>query len=496
MFNSNRLALPLISIVATLTMLGSSNEALALQRGDNNSQVRNLQSCLKRLGYFNGPVNGNFASMTEAAVRRFQRANRISAIGKVGPRTQAALQRRCGSGRARSGVSQNDCQRGLRYGCDGAAVRTLQRNLRTLRVYTGPITGRFRELTRDAVIRFQRREGINPIGIVGPRTREAIRVGLQGRFTPRIQPTLRDRICDLNRETITVGCSGEWVKLIQERLKNLGYFTGDATSYYGQITRNAVLRFQQVNGIPVSGDVDRRTWFAIDRGIQSTGTRPQDILKVGDRGSQVGNLQQQLKQLGYFFGNITNFYDSSTQDAVARFQQAYGLLVTGSVDRRTSEMIDRVWRNIPRRGRGGRRDPNFIPLQFGDENQRVKQVQEVLGRRGLLTVVPTGYFGDLTRNAVIAFQQFERLRPTGIVDEETWKRLGLRIAREKRYVVVIPLRDPDIYDRVLQVLPSARVEESRLGRYVNAGEYNERIEAQRRSELLRQRDFDARVEYF
>jgi peptidoglycan hydrolase-like protein with peptidoglycan-binding domain len=97
---------------------------------------------------------------------------------------------------------------------------------------------------------------------------------------------------------------------------------------------------------------------------------------------------------------------------------------------------------------------------------------------------------------VIAFQNFERLPATGVVDEQTWKRLGFSISREKRYVVVIPLRNPDIFNRVRQLIPGARVEESRRGKYVNAGEYNQRSEAQRQSEILRDRDFDARVDYF
>ena len=88
MSNNSRLALPLISVVSTLTILGSPSEALALKRGDNNSQVKNVQSCLKRLGYFNGPENGNFGPMTEAAVKKFQQASRISAIGIVGPKPQ------------------------------------------------------------------------------------------------------------------------------------------------------------------------------------------------------------------------------------------------------------------------------------------------------------------------------------------------------------------------------------------------------------------------
>lgn len=471
-------------------MLGSYNEALALQRGDNNSQVRNLQSCLKRLGYFKGPVNGNFASMTEAAVRRFQRANGISAIGKVGPKTRRALQRRCPRGRS---ASKPNCQRGLRYGCDGPAVRRLQRNLRQLGVYSGPITGRFRDLTRNAVIRFQRQNGIDPIGVVGPRTREAIGIGLERIRQPIPQPNPIDRVdrgfCDLNREIITIGCRGDWVTRIQQRLKDLRYFDGNPTGYFGTLTRNAVSRFQQAYRLRVTGEVDSRTWLAM---IDRSPSQP-DNLRIGSTGPRVTTLQQKLKELGYFYGNATSFFDRSTQEAVARFQQAYGLPVTGTVDWRTSQTIDREWRNS-QTGRGGSSD--FIPLQFGDENQRVKQLQEVLRQRGLLTVIPTGYFGTLTRNAVLAFQRFERLRETGIVDEQTWRRLGLRISREKRYVVVIPLRNRDIINQVLEYVPTARIDKSRLGDFVNAGEYNERSEAQRQSDLMRDRGFDARVDYF
>lgn len=493
MFENSRLTLPLISVVTSLTMLGSSSAALALQRGDNNSEVRNVQSCLKRLGYFNGPVNGNFGSMTEAAVRKFQQASRISAIGKVGPKTQAALQRRC----ARSGVSKNDCRRGLRSGCDGAAVRTLQRNLRTLRVYNGPVTGKFRELTKNAVIKFQRQKGINPIGIVGPRTREAIRLGLNPPVKPRPDPTPQTgRFCDYRTEVISIGCRSQWVRQMQQRLKDLGYFRGNLTGYFGEVTRNSVVSFQQNNRLPVTGIVDSRTW-----GMMSSPNNsqilppilppPNSFLGVGSRGPQVTILQQNLTRLRYFYGVPTGVFDRSTEDAVRRFQQDYRLPVTGNVDPATSRAIDTVLRS-----RGG---SDSIQLQIGDDNQRVKKLQEALRERGLLTVIPTGYFGDLTRNGVIAFQRYQGLPVTGIVNEQTWKKLGLsssRQKREKRYVVVIPLGNSDIYNQVRQLLPSAKVEESRLGKYVNAGEYNQRSEAQRLSEILRDRDFDARVEYF
>ncbi|MGB7377529.1 MAG: peptidoglycan-binding protein [Rivularia sp. (in: cyanobacteria)] len=494
MSNNSRLTLPWISLVTTLTILGSSSEVLALQRGDNNSQVKNVQSCLKRLGYFNGPVNGNFGPMTENSVKRFQQASRISAIGKVGPRTQAALQRRCGSG-GRT-VSANDCQRGLRSGCDGTAVRELQQNLRTLGVYNGPVTGRFRQLTRNAVVNFQRRNGINPIGVAGPQTQRAIRLALNSQpVNPPSNKTPIGRSCDYRTEIIGFGCQGDWVRQLQQRLKALNYFNGNPTGYFGEVTTNAVLRFQQDNRLPTTGTVDAITWGRIVNSSPTVTTPilPDSIITVGSRGSQVITLQQNLKQLGYFYGNPDGVYDRSTQDAVVRFQQSYGLPTTGNVDGRTSQTILQVLRS---RGGGMGGSSDFEPIYPGENSPKVEKLQKRLLELGLLKANPTGYFGPLTREGLLAFQRYQGLSETGFVDEQTWQKLGFNSSRDKRYVIVVPLRSPDIYNRVLQYIPSAQVGKSRLGDFVNAGEYNERDVAQRQSQFLRDRGLDARVEYF
>ncbi|MGF1674364.1 MAG: peptidoglycan-binding protein, partial [Rivularia sp. (in: cyanobacteria)] len=310
MFDNKRFTLPLISLVTVLS-IGSSKEAFGLERGDNNAQVRDVQSCLQKLGYFSGPVNGNFGSMTETAVKKFQQASGISAIGKVGPQTQAALQRRCGGGRNDRVSNPNNCQNGLRNGCSGAAVSKLQQDLKTLGFYNGPITGRFLQVTTDAVIRFQRQKGINPIGVVGPQTSQAIRLALNN--SPQ-NPTT-GRFCDYNREIITIGCRSDWVRQLQQTLKDLNYFTGNPTGYFGETTRDAVIRFQQDNRLPVTGSVNSTTWGAISRASR-TNLPPSIIMGLGSRGSQVTALQQNLKQLNYFYGNPTGFFDNSTQEAV------------------------------------------------------------------------------------------------------------------------------------------------------------------------------------
>lgn len=64
---------------------------LFLQEGTSGSEVLELQKKLTSLGYFSGPLNGNFGPMTKAAVAAFQRAHGVSAVGYVGPSTRAML---------------------------------------------------------------------------------------------------------------------------------------------------------------------------------------------------------------------------------------------------------------------------------------------------------------------------------------------------------------------------------------------------------------------
>ena len=56
------------------------------------------------------------------------------------------------------------------------------------------------------------------------------------------------------------GSRGDEVRQIQQRLKDLGYFTEEVTTFYGEVTEEAVSAFQYVASLSVTGEVDGATY--------------------------------------------------------------------------------------------------------------------------------------------------------------------------------------------------------------------------------------------
>lgn len=86
----------IVAIIILTFFLGIStymNSARAqnLAWGSKGDEVRELQTRLQRWGYYDGPISSIYGEQTFEAVKRFQRANGLTADGVVGPQTRAAL---------------------------------------------------------------------------------------------------------------------------------------------------------------------------------------------------------------------------------------------------------------------------------------------------------------------------------------------------------------------------------------------------------------------
>jgi peptidoglycan hydrolase-like protein with peptidoglycan-binding domain len=129
-------------------------------------RVLQIQRLLQRHG-IRLHADGWYGQETEVAVRQFQRSHGLPADGIVGPATSVALHR---APRSVELIRQLGLQRSPLSGQDVVAI---QRALRRAG-YRVAVDGHFGPQTEVAVTGFQRRKGLHPDGVVGPRTRNAL----------------------------------------------------------------------------------------------------------------------------------------------------------------------------------------------------------------------------------------------------------------------------------------------------------------------------------
>ncbi|RFU61164.1 C40 family peptidase [Peribacillus glennii] len=146
----------------------------------------------------------------------------------------------------------------------------------------------------------------------------------------------------LGDKTLKSGMTHSDVKQLQEVLKKKGYFKNSkTTTYFGSVTKNAVVNFQKKHRLSADGIAGKNTYKAlgISKGsssaVRST-TFGNRTLKSGMTSSDVKKLQETLKKKGYFKSSkTTNYFGSITKRAVINFQKKHGLTPDGIVGKNT-----------------------------------------------------------------------------------------------------------------------------------------------------------------
>lgn len=166
---------------------GNAASTRELKKGMTGEDVKTLQNRLKTLGFYSGSVDGDFGSMTEAAVKAFQTAKGLLADGIAGPITLAALagsneqpqvsspaqpQGEWLEGSVMEGALSFD--RTLGNGMTGSDVEKLQQRLFDLGYLDVSPTGVFGDMTEAALKAFQADHGLYADGLVGYQTLEAL----------------------------------------------------------------------------------------------------------------------------------------------------------------------------------------------------------------------------------------------------------------------------------------------------------------------------------
>ena len=152
-----------------------------LRRGYTGSDVSNVQTRLKALGYYTGSVDGKYGSGTIAAVTSFQKKNSLTADGKVGPATYSKLFDSSAASSSSGGSAESSTTTKLQSGDKGSAVKAMQQALKDLG-YSVSADGSYGAQTLQAVMTFQKQNGLSADGVAGTKTLTLLYSGSAKRY--------------------------------------------------------------------------------------------------------------------------------------------------------------------------------------------------------------------------------------------------------------------------------------------------------------------------
>lgn len=263
---------------------------------------------------------------------------------------------------------------------------------------------------------------------------------------------------------LRVGSSGLDVKRMQNYLNRIrGNYPlipaiTNVDGIFGPQTEASVKAFQKTFNLVSDGVVGVSTWNKISQvytavtglaelngegeRIGLSPTPPTVILRQGNRGSDVLQLQFLLNYISQFYPSILapvqdSVFGSSTTDAVKSFQQKFNLTADGIVGPATWNKLYQVYRTAQEQvpENPGTTTPSTpmpwpgVYLRQGSRGSDVVNLQNMLIKvRSIYPQVPLisadGVFGPLTANAVRTFQQAINVAVDGIVGPVTWNALA------------------------------------------------------------------------
>ena len=388
-----------VSVTKTASSSSSSSSATRLEKGSTGSDVKDLQTKLKKLGYYDAYVDGDYGDTTVAAVKAFQKKYNLTADGIAGKETLKKLDS------VYENANSDKDDDSLRMGDSGSAVKDLQTKLKKLGYYDGTVDSTFGSGTYAAVRAFQKKYNLTADGVAGSETLK------------KLDSVYKNANSDKDGDSLRMGDSGSDVKNLQTKLKKLGYYDGTVDSTFGSGTYAAVKAFQKKYNLTADGVAGSETLKKLDSAYKNADSDKDDgSLRKGATGSAVKNLQTKLKKLGFYNASIDGDYGDTTVAAVKAFQKKYNLTADGVAGSETLKKLDSAYKNADS-------DKDDGSLRKGATGSAVKNLQTKLKKLGFYNASIDGDYGDTTVAAVKAFQKKYNLTADGVAGSETLKKL-------------------------------------------------------------------------
>ena len=244
----------------------------------------------------------------------------------------------------------------------GPDVMAVQRRLIVLGFYSGSSDGIYDQETASAVISFQNASGLLADGIVGPHTWTALGIGQVdwgGGQYHIVVDTQRNLLALYTSGILTVTYPvatgkpstptpiGDWLIIEKEpnpggpfgpawmrlSVPNGGYgiHGNDDPTSIGKSVSHGCIRLPNADATTLYDTVPLGTLVTVTGQLATTRL----LYRSTTPGSDIAEVQQMLRVLGYYTGPIDGIYSALTQSAVQAFQQANQLPPDGVVGPQT-----------------------------------------------------------------------------------------------------------------------------------------------------------------
>ncbi len=267
----------------------SSYPGRPLKQGATGENVVIVQSSLNRISQDYplipkiNPLDGIFGAQTESSVKVFQGIFNLTQDGIVGRATWYKLVylytgvkklAELGSEGQKIFTSSLEYPGGLSLGSRGENVANLQYFLALLSSFDASvppieITGFFGPETENALKSYQRANGLEPTGVAGDVTWDALYSSVRGvwdtaakdiyGYSTEAQP--------FAGENLSVGSAGEEVQVLQGYLNTIAKVMDIPAvipaGFFGEETRAAVIAYQTKSGLQPTGVVNKVVWDSI-----------------------------------------------------------------------------------------------------------------------------------------------------------------------------------------------------------------------------------------
>lgn len=401
--------------------------------------VNRAQNRLRELGYYTEENTGVNDKNTQAAIKAFEAKHGLMKDGELDPADQNILYGASAMS-ASFVVTPSPAPTPappagiVRPGDRSDDALKVQERLKELGYYNGALDGSFGEGSVQALKNFQKKNGLNPDGVCGVKTRAVLFAPHPVYATPTATPAPGSdeedttatgtngypEITEENVVLIMAGSRGDMVLQLQKRLQELGYYSSrlDGVCLSDDIT--AIRSFQKNNGLKVDGKAGYQTQkllYSEDAVRGSAVITTSTTLRYGSEGPEVANLQNRLIALGYLTGSADGKFGGRTRDALIAFQKANGLVRDGVAGAKTLAALASATAV-------SNQVDTTETLRLGSISQAVVSLQNRLIALGFLTGKADGNFGVKTNLAVIAFQMANGLTPDGIAGRKTLAKLN------------------------------------------------------------------------